>query len=188
MPVSYTNRKGLTYTLYRGQTKTGKPRYYFGREGQSQGEPVMEHPPARASTAWSPWSKTAPHRSGQRRWRPSRQWYSNILMRAGTGLPPSTTGSRSTSKPAPLRRSAQRTAYGVPVETGPRRGAAGPGGAPRAVHAGAALHSPRSGAAVRRGADVLPGEYRRLDRSEANGIRGGVGPYAHSHPGHGPVL
>ncbi len=45
MPVSYTNRKGLTYTLYRGQTKTGKPRYYFGREGQSQGEPVMEHPP-----------------------------------------------------------------------------------------------------------------------------------------------
>jgi len=45
MPVSYTNRKGLTYTLYRGQTKTGKPRYYFGRAGQSQGEPVMELPP-----------------------------------------------------------------------------------------------------------------------------------------------
>src|SRR5260370_25337916 len=45
MPVSSTNRKGLTYALYRGQTKTGKPRYYFGREGQSQGEPVMEHPP-----------------------------------------------------------------------------------------------------------------------------------------------
>jgi|SRR5260221_1232530 len=45
MPVSYTNRKGLTYTLYRGQTKTGKPRYYFGREGQSQGEPVTELPP-----------------------------------------------------------------------------------------------------------------------------------------------
>src|SRR2546425_12083054 len=45
MPVSYTNRKGLTYTLYRGQTKTGKPRYYFGRAGQSQGEPVMEIPP-----------------------------------------------------------------------------------------------------------------------------------------------
>ena len=45
MPVSYTNRKGLTYTLYRGQTKTGKPRYYFGRPGQGQGEPVSEIPP-----------------------------------------------------------------------------------------------------------------------------------------------
>ena len=45
MPVSYTNRKGVTYTLYRGQTRTGTPRYYFGRPGQSQGEPVMELPP-----------------------------------------------------------------------------------------------------------------------------------------------
>jgi hypothetical protein len=45
MPISYTNRKGLTYTLYRGQTKTGKPRYYFGRAGQGQGEPVTEIPP-----------------------------------------------------------------------------------------------------------------------------------------------
>ncbi len=45
MPVSYTNRKGLTYTLYRGQTKTGKPRYYFGRADQGQGEPVTELPP-----------------------------------------------------------------------------------------------------------------------------------------------
>src|SRR5258707_6282511 len=45
MPVSYTNRKGLTYTLYRGQTKTGKPRFYFGRAGQGQGEPVTELPP-----------------------------------------------------------------------------------------------------------------------------------------------
>ena len=45
MPVSYTNRKGQTYTLYRGQTKTGKPRYYFGRAGQGQGEPVTELPP-----------------------------------------------------------------------------------------------------------------------------------------------
>src|SRR5436190_3410700 len=44
MPVSYTNRKGLTYTLYRGQTKTGKPRYYFARAGQGQGEPVTELP------------------------------------------------------------------------------------------------------------------------------------------------
>src|SRR6266567_456869 len=45
MPVSYTNRKGVTYTLYRGQTKSGKPRYYFGRAGQGQGEPVTELPP-----------------------------------------------------------------------------------------------------------------------------------------------
>ncbi len=45
MPVSYTNRKGMTYTLYRGQTRTGKPRYYFGRPGQNQGEPVSEIPP-----------------------------------------------------------------------------------------------------------------------------------------------
>jgi hypothetical protein len=44
MPVSYTNRKGVTYTLYRGQTRTGKPRYYFGRPDQSQGEPVIELP------------------------------------------------------------------------------------------------------------------------------------------------
>jgi hypothetical protein len=45
MPVSYTNRKGVTYTLYRGQTRTGKPRYYFGRPGQSHGEPFSEIPP-----------------------------------------------------------------------------------------------------------------------------------------------
>src|SRR5207244_8004857 len=45
LPASNTNRKGVTYTLYRGQTKTGKPRYYFGRAGQSQGEPVTELPP-----------------------------------------------------------------------------------------------------------------------------------------------
>ena len=48
MPVSYTNRKGATYTLYRGQTRTGKPRYYFGRPGQDQGEPVAEIPPGYA--------------------------------------------------------------------------------------------------------------------------------------------
>src|SRR5207244_834527 len=41
---SYTNRKVQTYTRYRGQTRTGKPRYYFGREGQGQGEAVTELP------------------------------------------------------------------------------------------------------------------------------------------------
>ena len=45
MLVSYTNRKGMTYTLYRRQTRTGKPRYYFGRPGQRQDEPVLEIPP-----------------------------------------------------------------------------------------------------------------------------------------------
>jgi hypothetical protein len=32
MPVTYTNRKGRTYYLCQGKTKTGKPRYYFARE------------------------------------------------------------------------------------------------------------------------------------------------------------
>ncbi len=45
MPVNYTNRKGITYTLYRGESKTRKPRYYFGRSGQGQGETVTELPP-----------------------------------------------------------------------------------------------------------------------------------------------
>jgi len=42
MPVTYTNRKGYTYYLCRGVTKTGKPRYYFARE--LKGEPVAEIP------------------------------------------------------------------------------------------------------------------------------------------------
>jgi hypothetical protein len=50
VPVTYTNRKGTTYHLYRGQTKTGKPRYYFGRAVQGAGhagpgEPVEDLPP-----------------------------------------------------------------------------------------------------------------------------------------------
>jgi hypothetical protein len=32
MPVTYTNRKGHTYYLCLGKTKTGKMRYYFARE------------------------------------------------------------------------------------------------------------------------------------------------------------
>jgi hypothetical protein len=36
MPVTYTSRKGLTYTLCQGTTKTGKPRYYFAREPKDQ--------------------------------------------------------------------------------------------------------------------------------------------------------
>jgi hypothetical protein len=42
MPVTYTNRKGTTYTLCQGVTKSGKPRYYFAR--QPTGEPVEELP------------------------------------------------------------------------------------------------------------------------------------------------
>ncbi|MBI5842225.1 MAG: hypothetical protein HZB19_19230 [Chloroflexi bacterium] len=42
MPITYTNRKGFTYFLNKGATKTGKPRYYFARE--QKGEPVEEIP------------------------------------------------------------------------------------------------------------------------------------------------
>jgi len=42
MPVTYTNRKGITYYLCQGVTKTGKPRYYFARE--PKGEPVEQIP------------------------------------------------------------------------------------------------------------------------------------------------
>jgi hypothetical protein len=42
MPITYTNRKGFTYTLCRGTTKTGKPRYYFAREPKD--EPVEQLP------------------------------------------------------------------------------------------------------------------------------------------------
>lgn len=42
MTITYTNRKGVTYYLCQGQTKTGKPRYLFARE--PRGTPVMEIP------------------------------------------------------------------------------------------------------------------------------------------------
>ena len=42
MSVTYTNRKGFTYFLNKGVTKTGKPRYYFARE--QKGQPVEEIP------------------------------------------------------------------------------------------------------------------------------------------------
>jgi len=40
--ITYTNRKGVTYTLCQGVTKTGKPRYFFARE--PRGEPVEAIP------------------------------------------------------------------------------------------------------------------------------------------------
>jgi hypothetical protein len=42
MPITYTNRKGRTYYLCQGSTKTGKPRYYFAREPKE--DPVEEIP------------------------------------------------------------------------------------------------------------------------------------------------
>jgi hypothetical protein len=42
MTITYTNRKGITYYLCQGRTKTGKPRYYFAR--QAKGEPLEELP------------------------------------------------------------------------------------------------------------------------------------------------
>jgi hypothetical protein len=42
MPITYTNRKGFTYLLCKGETKKGKPRYYFSQE--QKGEPVEEIP------------------------------------------------------------------------------------------------------------------------------------------------
>jgi hypothetical protein len=75
------------------------------------------------------------------------------------------------------------------VEPGPRRAVAGRGGVLRPLHAGVALHPPRSEAAsVRRAADVLPGECRRLVGVGANGTRGNIGPCAHSHLGLRAVL
>jgi hypothetical protein len=42
MGVTYTNHKGVTYTLYQGQTTAGTPRYFFGR--QTHGDPVAALP------------------------------------------------------------------------------------------------------------------------------------------------
>jgi hypothetical protein len=42
MPVTYTNRKGVTYYLRRTVTKTGKPRYVFARK--PEGELVEQIP------------------------------------------------------------------------------------------------------------------------------------------------
>jgi hypothetical protein len=43
MSITHTNRKGVTYTLYQGRTRTGKPRYHFGRDG-GEGQPVAVVP------------------------------------------------------------------------------------------------------------------------------------------------
>jgi len=43
LPITYTNRKGVTYFLCRGTTKTGQLRYFFAR--QPKGE-LMDSVPA----------------------------------------------------------------------------------------------------------------------------------------------
>ena len=43
MRITHTNRKGVTFYLGRGVTKTGKPRYFFARE-PDKGEPVEAIP------------------------------------------------------------------------------------------------------------------------------------------------
>lgn len=43
MAITYTNRKGKTYTLFRSKTKTGKYRYYFAKTS-TKGEPCGEIP------------------------------------------------------------------------------------------------------------------------------------------------
>ena len=48
MPVLYTNRKGHTYYLCQGLTKTGKARYYFAREAKD-GSPNQIPPGYRIS-------------------------------------------------------------------------------------------------------------------------------------------
>lgn len=51
MALQYTNRKGDTYLLQAGKTRTGKPRYWFGRkltgepvEGIPEGYEISERP------------------------------------------------------------------------------------------------------------------------------------------------
>ena len=34
MPITHTNAKGQTFSLYQGTTKTGKPKYYFARQSE----------------------------------------------------------------------------------------------------------------------------------------------------------
>ena len=45
MPLQYTNRKGDLYTNFKGQTKTGKPKYFVSKKAQSDsGEPIEQLP------------------------------------------------------------------------------------------------------------------------------------------------
>jgi hypothetical protein len=53
MAVQYTNRKGKTYWLHEGETKTGKPRYFFSPKSEGNlvefvpdGYEIYENPKA----------------------------------------------------------------------------------------------------------------------------------------------
>ena len=100
MPISYTNRKGVAYTLYRGQTRTGKPRYNFGRADKGEGEPVMELPPGfKISESVNGVVSLVKERPSLIQ--PEEMAVIEAVMdehprRPGTGSPSSTIGSRST--------------------------------------------------------------------------------------------
>ena len=53
MPVTHTNRRGQTYYLHAGTTRTGKPRYWFSTKAEGElvdpipeGHEVYENPDA----------------------------------------------------------------------------------------------------------------------------------------------
>ncbi|TMD93885.1 MAG: hypothetical protein E6I79_03070 [Chloroflexi bacterium] len=192
MPVSYTNRKGLTYTLYRGQTKTGKPRYYFGRAGQSQGEPVTGLPPGYTISE------------------SVNGVVSLVKDRPSLIQPEEVAAVEAVMQQHPdarrYRVAVKRDRIEIYEQVGPDydavfsdlhiAGLSSPGLAERlrAVEEHYARYTPvlrfilLDPAQRRFGADVLPGEYRRLVGAGANGTRGEVGSCAHSHPGHRSVL
>ena len=100
MPVTYTNRKDVTYTLYRATTATGRARDVFARQPRG---PVEVSPPgipsARASTALSLWH-TSVRRSSQAmrwlRWRrlsDATQRHLSTVSRLGEITSPSTSDS-----------------------------------------------------------------------------------------------
>jgi hypothetical protein len=35
VPITHTNAKGQTFSLYQGTTKTGKPKYYFAMQSEA---------------------------------------------------------------------------------------------------------------------------------------------------------
>ena len=52
MPVTYTNRRGKTYYLHKGKTRTGKSKYHFSFKNKGElvdevpdGYEIYEHPP-----------------------------------------------------------------------------------------------------------------------------------------------
>jgi hypothetical protein len=55
VPITHTNAKGQTFSLYQGTTKTGKPRHYFAMQSEGTlataipaGYEIYENPNARS--------------------------------------------------------------------------------------------------------------------------------------------